>query len=77
MKVKDLIRQLTDFGPEAEVFFQYPSGDYWRTQLAGDVDHVVEATVEWSEYHREWSLPRDEDKDLEKMERPKRVVLLK
>lgn len=77
MKVKDLLSALLYEDSDAEVFFEYPSGDYWRTRLAGSVDMVETATVEWSEYHREWSLPRDDDKQLEDMEQPKRVVLLR
>lgn len=77
MTVSELIKTLKEFDQSMEVMFQYPSGDYWRTELVGSIDDVIWMTVEWSEYHREYSIPRDDDKDTDDMERPKRVVILR
>jgi hypothetical protein len=40
MNVKELIALLSNEDPEAKVHVVYPSGDYWRTQLAPEVMRV-------------------------------------
>lgn len=62
MTVGQLIEMLEDYDKDAVVVYQYPSGDYWRTVLASTVQEVGQATVEYSEYHRQLSLVEDEDK---------------
>jgi hypothetical protein len=52
MNVKELIEQLQDMNPEAEVHFAYNYGDHWRTEVAPKIDRVDEGVVEYSEYHR-------------------------
>ena len=52
MKVSELIEQLQDMNPEAEVHFSYCYGDHWRTEVAPKIDRVDEGVVEYSEYHR-------------------------
>jgi hypothetical protein len=52
MKVSELIAQLQDFDPEAEVKFVHSSSDYWGSMLASDVTQVGNAMVKYSEYHR-------------------------
>jgi tRNA/tmRNA/rRNA uracil-C5-methylase (TrmA/RlmC/RlmD family) len=52
MQVKELIEQLQDMNPEAEVHFAYGYGDHWRTEVAPKVDRVDMGAVVFSEYHR-------------------------
>jgi hypothetical protein len=52
MKVKDLIAQLENLDPEAEVYRKHDTGNYWHDALAVDVRSVSEVGVSVSEYHR-------------------------
>ena len=52
MNVKELIEQLQDMNPEAEVHFAYNYGDQWRTEVAPSVGRVDTGAVVYSEYHR-------------------------
>jgi len=52
MQVFQLIEQLMDLDPNAEVHFSYCYGDHWRTEVAPKVDRVDEGAVVYSEYHR-------------------------
>lgn len=52
MNVKELIEQLRTYPDDMEVKFAYNYGDYWKTDVAGDVDSVEVGSVEYSEYHR-------------------------
>jgi hypothetical protein len=84
MKVADLILELQDMNPEADVHFAYNYGDHWRTEVAPKVSRVDEGVVEYSEYH---SMDRlvtleedydvlDEDTGEHKTETRKVVVLV-
>ena len=76
MKVAELIEQLQDMDPTADVHFSYNYGDHWRTQVAPTIDRVDEGYVEYSDYHR---MDRVIDLDIfddEDTELPDRVVLL-
>ena len=70
LTVAELIDELQSMDPNARVVFTYPSGDYWRSELARVVETVDEAEtrdVRWSEYHRELEYkPRDDDEDDER-----------
>lgn len=63
MKVRELIAALAAFDPEADVHVEYPSGDYWRTQLAPPARAPREADVRHSEYHGKMALADDERDD--------------
>ena len=52
MQVFQLIEQLMDLDPNAEVHFSYNYGDHWRTEVAPKVGRVDEGAVVYSEYHR-------------------------
>ena len=52
MTVAELIEYLQEQDQTLEVKFSYPSGDYWRTQLAKDIEEVETGLVEYSDYHR-------------------------
>jgi len=59
MQVFQLIEQLMDLDPNAEVHFSYNYGDHWRTEVAPRVDRVDEGVVEFSDYHRMDKLVED------------------
>jgi len=61
MQVKELIEQLQDMDPNADVHFSYNYGDHWRTQVAATIDRVDEGHVEYSDYHRMDKLVDDEE----------------
>jgi hypothetical protein len=61
MQVFQLIEQLMDLDPNAEVHFSYNYGDHWRTEVAPTVDRVDEGVVEYSDYHRMDKMVDDED----------------
>ena len=76
MKVAQLIEQLQDMDPNADVHFSYNYGDHWRTQVAATIDRVDEGHVEYSDYHRMDKVLDMDDFDDEGTELPNRVVLL-
>ena len=61
MQVFQLIEQLMDMDPNAEVHFAYNYGDYWRTEVAPKISRVFEGVVQYSEYHRMDKMVDDED----------------
>ena len=52
MTVAELIEYLQEQDQTLEVKFSYNSGDYWRTQVAKDIETVETGLVEYSDYHR-------------------------
>jgi hypothetical protein len=75
MTVQELIEELQDMAPDAEVHFQYNYGDYWRTQVAPEVGTVETANVVWSDYH---SMPKIIDDDgTRDMAEAKQVVVIR
>jgi len=78
MQVFQLIEQLMDLDPNAEVHFSYNYGDHWRTEVAPRVGSVLEGMVKYSEYHRMDRLV-DEDEMYEEegdFEGTRRVIVL-
>ena len=61
MQVKDLIDQLQNMNPEAEVHFSYNSGDHWRTKVAPKVNFIEEGIIKYSDYHRTDKLMDEND----------------
>ena len=78
MKVADLILELQDMNPEADVHFAYNYGDHWRTEVAPKISNVREGVVEFSEYHRMDKVANEDydDEDEGVVESQRRVVLL-
>lgn len=74
MTVQELIEQLKQFEPGAEVHFQYNYGDHWRTQVAPAVSEVEEGVVQHSSYHN-MPVMVDEDDDEERPEQKTVVVI--
>ena len=64
MQVFQLIEQLMDLDPNAEVHFSYNYGDHWRTEVAPKVGSVLEGLVKYIDYHRMDRL-MDEDEMIE------------
>jgi hypothetical protein len=78
MQVFQLIEQLMDLDPNAEVHFSYNYGDHWRTEVAPRVGSVLEGMVKYSEYHRMDKIV-DEDEMYEEegdFEGTRRVIVL-
>lgn len=51
MKVKELIEELKFFDGEQEIYFAFPSGDFWGTTIAKGVNNVEHTKVVESSYH--------------------------
>jgi hypothetical protein len=78
MQVFQLIEQLMDLDPNAEVHFSYNYGDHWKTEVAPKVGSVLEGMVKYSEYRRMDRL-MDEDEMYEEegdFEGTRRVIVL-
>ena len=78
MQVFQLIEQLMELDPNAEVHFSYNYGDHWRTEVAPKVGSVLEGLVKYSDYHRMDRL-MDEDEMIEDegdFEGTRRVVVI-
>ena len=68
MKVSELIEQLQQMNPDAEVHYAYNYGDYWKTTVAPQVTTVFEGTVRHSTYHNMDALVDEyEDRDEEEL----------
>ena len=52
MTVAELIEYLQEEDQTLEVKFSYNSGDYWRTQVAKDIETIETGLVDYSDYHR-------------------------
>jgi hypothetical protein len=78
MQVFQLIEQLMELDPNAEVHFSYNYGDHWRTEVAPKVGSVLEGVVKYSEYHRMDTLLDEDDMYEEEgdFEGTRRVVVL-
>ena len=75
MKVHELIEMLKDVeNQNAEVRFQYPSGDYWKALIAQKIDEVEMAYVQRSEYHMK-DVVIETDEDIDDEAQP--VIILK
>jgi len=65
MTIKELIETLKQFSPDREIYFSYPSGDYWGRWLVKQVNNVEETPVHYSTYH-ESLVESGDDHDFEK-----------
>lgn len=63
MLVSELISILSLMDQNMEVKVSYPSNDYWKTDLASDVNNVNEVEVVYSDYHNSYKIP-SADKDI-------------
>ena len=78
MKVQDLIEELSNHDPNAEVHFSYNYGDHWRTIVAPAVTEVEDGKVTYSDYHQMDALVSDneEDDNIESDDTDRLVVVL-
>lgn len=66
MTLDELIEMLTDLREhddvpgDTPVYFTYNYGDYWKTQVAGEVGEVELGCVEYSSYHNMFKVAEDE-----------------
>lgn len=51
MLVKELIEMLQDCPQDMEIYKSVSSGDYWRTQLALNIEQPGEVEVKHTNYH--------------------------
>jgi len=61
MTVAELIEYLQEQDQDLDVKFSYPSGDYWRTQLAKDIETVETGIVDYTDYHRMDKVVEDDE----------------
>ena len=78
MLVRDLIELLEGYDADMEVHFAYNYGDYWRSEVAPNVNNVREGVVEYSEYHRMDKVANEDydDEDEETVASQRRVVII-
>jgi hypothetical protein len=78
MLVRDLIELLEGYDADMEVHFAYNYGDYWRSEVAPNVNNVREGVVEYSEYHRMDKVADEDydDEDESVVESQRRVVII-
>jgi hypothetical protein len=80
MTVQELIETLQDFDPNMKVKFAYNFGDYWRTEVAREVNDVEYGETRFSDYHRMHKVVQntdDEDMDDVEMDDENKVVILR
>lgn len=78
MTVNELIEKLQAFktcglGNE-QVMYAYPSGDYWRNTIAGEVDVVRSSLVKHSTYHEKFVVVTTLEDDDETVETPAGMI---
>ena len=61
MTVQELIEQLSNCCPTAEVHLSYGAGDHWRTTVAPAVCQIHDGAVQYSDYHRMDTLVDEDD----------------
>ena len=76
MNVGELKRELSFFDDEQEVFFAFPSGDYWGTTQAREVEDLTEEKVTWSDYHRSHKLINEDNEEFYEKDELKEVVVI-
>lgn len=67
MTVNELKELLEQFDGEMEVKFSYTNPDYWRTQVAANVENAEEGYVKYSDYHQMDKVDENEDDDSERV----------
>lgn len=75
--VADLKKALEDYPDDMRVRFVYPSGDYWRTELARQVKDLEEGMISHSDYHNMDRVDSYQDSDDEEPEDYDPVLLIK
>lgn len=76
MTKAELIASLRCFDDNDEVRIGCPSGDYWGTFLAREINSVEEADVTESAYHNTFKVVDEDRKDKYESDELKKVILL-
>ncbi len=65
MTVNELIEALEEMRAmgmgDQTIMFSYGSGDYWGTTIARSPEHVDVERVRWTDYHRTWEVPNEDE----------------
>ena len=56
MNKSDLLLLLQDVGDDDEIYFMYPSGDYWHDTIVKPVQCLDILNCSWSAYHDNYAL---------------------
>lgn len=64
MTVEQVISELEQFPMDMEVKFSYNFGDYWKTEVASDINSIDVKLVKYSSYHNMDKIAEDEEDDL-------------
>ena len=62
MTVSELKDYLEGFDDDTEVYFAYPSGDYWHTTCANKVKEADMGVVTYSGYHQTYKVVDDNER---------------
>lgn len=76
MTVGELKAILNEYPNDLPVMMEYPSGDYWKTQIAKELNDAEELEVEYSEYHQKFKLGNQEEEDQDQDEPLYRALIL-
>ena len=76
MRVQDLIDELENFDPNAEVVFSYQYGDYWNTTVAAPAEYIDEGHVVYSEYHKQDKIVELDEDEMDSSGRIRNVVVI-
>lgn len=68
MTVGKLKEYLEEFPDETPVVFSYPSRDYWKTELVGEINSAEYANVKYTDYHRCFQIDKSEEDNEESQE---------
>ena len=61
MTAQELILILSELEPETEVFVKHTASDYWRTELASEINDGEMGFVKYSNYHRQDQVDKEEE----------------
>ncbi len=62
MTVGELKAYLEEFPDDQKIGFSYQTGDFWKTELFGEIGSAEYATVAWSEHSRAFRLVDESEK---------------
>lgn len=65
MTVRELINELQNHDPNAEVGYAYNYGDYWSTQVVGEIEMAEPELCEYSDYHNMNKIADEQDDEEE------------
>jgi hypothetical protein len=63
MNVGELKQILSHYSDDQKIYISYPSRDYWKSQLAGEIETVATEYVKFSTYHNQYQIVEDRDRE--------------